>query len=786
MRIALAPSPALAILLAAALLHPLFAPPLLARTRKGDKFLAQGRAAEAKMEWDQALLYYEQALSEDPTDAAYIMVMRKARFQAGQLHVDIGQRLRNDGKLVEAMAEFQKAYAIDPSSMIAEQEIRRTQEMIDMQRRKEAKPEDAGLSPAQIIRREAEERIGSLLQAPELRPINRQPITLKMNNQPPRILFETIAKLAGVNIVFDSEYQAQGRNFTLDLTNATLEEALDYVAVQTKSFWKPLSPNTIFVTQDNVTKRRDYEDLVVKTFYLSNTTTAQELQEIATAVRSVTEIRRVFTYNAQNAILVRGTVDQVALAEKLILDLDKPKSEVVVDVVVMEVNTARTRDLALSLVSGGNPGLNIPVSFTPRNPVLSGSTSSTDTTTGNTTTTTSTAISLAQIGRVSTNDFSLTLPGAIFNAVLSDRGTRVMQSPQVRAVELQKASLRIGDKIPYATGSFQPGVGTIGVSPLVSTQFNFAEVGVNVDITPKVHGPEEVSLHVEIEISSVRDRVDIGGISQPVIGQRKVVHDIRIKEGEVNLLGGLLQTQESKSVNGFPGINNIPGLRRLFSSEKLEKNEGELLIALIPHIVRAPEFNAANLRGVAAGNDTIVKLNYAPRREPEPEPKPAAPAKPGAEVKPGTEAPKPTVQELPPPAASLGFDPPVVSGAKNDYVWSALQVNNATDLFSAPMRIKYDPKVLELTDIIPGNALAVDGKKIAVIQDMKAGKGEAAVTISRQPGDPGLSASGPIVLFRFKVVGKGSTQVTFTDLQLKNSRGLPLSAAPPALTVTAR
>ena len=160
-----------------------------------------------------------------------------------------------------------------------------------------------------------------------------------MNNQPPRVLFETVGKLAGINVLFDPEY-TPGKNQSIELTNATLEEALDYLAVMTKSFWKPLSANTIFVTKDNATKRRDYEEQVVKVFYLTNVNTPQELQEIVTAIRSVADIQRLFVYNSQNAIIVRGEADQIALAEKIIADLDKPKSEVVVDVIVMETSTA--------------------------------------------------------------------------------------------------------------------------------------------------------------------------------------------------------------------------------------------------------------------------------------------------------------------------------------------------------------------------------------------------------------------------------------------------------------
>ncbi|MCS7023778.1 MAG: tetratricopeptide repeat protein [Bryobacteraceae bacterium] len=627
----------------------ILAAPLEAWNRKGDKYYRQAKAAEQRRNWEEALDLYEKAILEDPQHVGYQMGARRVRFQAAQLHVDKGQQIRQEGKLEEALAEFQKAYAIDPSSSIAEQEIRRTLEMIEREKGRPAtESKDRGLTPAQEARKEVEEKINLLQPAPELKPLNRAPITLKMNRQPPKILFETICKLAGINVIFDTEYQNTGRDFFVDLNNATLEQALDYVAIQTKSFWKPLSQNTIFVTADNVTKRRDYEDMVVKTFYLNNVTTVQELQEIATAVRAVTEVRRLFTYNGQYVIIIRGTVDQVALAEKLILDLDKPKAEVVIDVVVMEMSKTKSRELAASLASAGNPSLNIPVGFTPRNPVLSGTTSSSNGSGSSSTTSSSssnTAISLARVGRISTNDFSVTLPGAVFKALFSNREGRVLQAPQVRAVEMQKASLRLGDKIPFASGSFQPGFGAVGtgISPLVSTQFQFADVGVNVDITPKVHGPDEVSLHVELELSTVRERVDIGGLQQPVIGQRKMIHDIRLREGEVSLLGGLTGLTDSLTVNGIPGVGNVPFLRRLFSSENRERVETELVIALIPHIVRAPEITPANLRGIAAGNDATVKLSYAPRPE-----SPSTPPSPGTGTAPAITAPPSPLSPVPP------------------------------------------------------------------------------------------------------------------------------------------
>src|SRR5215471_13634898 len=245
----------IAVVVAAALMAPIA--PVEAKTRKGDKYYSEGKAHEFKKEWDEALELYGRALSEDPADIVYQMAEYKARFQAAQMHIDRGMKIRSQGLLGEALLEFQKAYTINPGSIVAEQEIRRTKEMIERERKRvqeTGKPspvEERSMTPSERARKDANDRIDSILPVPELRPINQDPINLRMNATP-KLLFETVAKLAGLNVLWDPEYQAQVKgNSSVELSNATLEEALDYIAVLTKSYWKPLSPNTIFITMDN-------------------------------------------------------------------------------------------------------------------------------------------------------------------------------------------------------------------------------------------------------------------------------------------------------------------------------------------------------------------------------------------------------------------------------------------------------------------------------------------------------------------------------------------------------
>jgi general secretion pathway protein D len=768
------------------------APALDARTRKGDKFLKQGQAAEKNKLWDEALSYYEKALATDGNDPAYMMAVRRTRFQASQQHVNLGYKLRQEGNLEAAAAEFQKAIVADPSSAIALQEWRRTTEMIEKAKSGEVPKGEISLTPEERYRSDEERRMQAMMPPPQLRPITGRIRSLKMNNQPPKILYETIGKLAGINVVFDPQYTPQGKGFNVDLNNTSLEQALDYLAVLTKTFWKPISSNTIFVTEDNVTKRRDYEDNVVRVFYVQNATSVQEFQEMATAVRSIAEIRRVFTYNAQRAIVLRGTPDQVALAEKLIHDLDKPKGEVVVDVLVLEANRSKTRDLAASLMSGTTAGLSVPITFTPRDAIsIGGGSNGTNTNQTGTTTTNqnqggnsgSTGILLSRIGNISTKDFATTLPGALLQLLMSDRQTRVLQSPQVRASDGQKVTLRIGDKIPFASGSFQPGIGTVGVSPLVSTQFQFAEVGVNVDITPQVVGDDEVNLKVAVEVSNVRDRVDIGGIEQPIIGQRKTETEIRLKQGEVNILGGLTQDQDTKSIAGVPGLVNIPLLGRLLGGESTTRDTGQLLIALIPHIVRTPNLSTTDLKGILAGTDQVVRVQYAPE--------PAPPAAPGAAPAPEAPAPTEPAPAAPPPAkpetpAAAGprmtFLPPAVQTQVGGNINVTIQVDNIEDLFAAtPVRIKYDPARLRLNDIVQGELMTRDGQKTTFSKDIRNDAGEAWFNLNRLPGSGGISGSGTLVTLSFTALASGQTNVAVTESSLKNTQLQPITV--PAATV---
>jgi general secretion pathway protein D len=575
----------------------------------------KGENAERKENYDGAYAYYKQANTLSPNNAKYLSAYMRMRFTAAAQHTHAGEVLRSTGNLAQAMKEFQRAAEIDNSSFIAQQELRATADLIHREERQKAAKAESPPAKAAV----------DTVQSVELLPLSSAPITLHQVAVNSDTVYKTICKLAGINVIVDPDYRPQ--KITVDLTDVTLREALDMVRLQSKTFWHPVLRNTIFVAAESPAKRKEIETNVMRTFYLQNISTAAELQEAANVVRQMLDVTRVQLLAAQDALIVRGTPDQMILAERLLSAIDKPKPEVVIDVAVMQVNRDRLRTLGMNVPTSLNIGVNSSIA------AAAGATGGGGFTVGN---------------------FAFSVPGGSFSFLASDSNTKLLQNPEIRALNDEKATLRIGDRVPIATGSFQTGIVAAGSVSPVSTQFQYMDVGVNIDITPHIHSDHEVTLKMTLEISSLNGTETIGGITQPIIGQRRIEHETRLVDGEVNLLGGILEDTETQSMSGYPWVSRIPILKYLFAQDNRDHTENEIIFAITPHIIRAPDVTEENLRTIEVGTGNATEL---PRKaSATAAPTPAQPADPAKSQRLAQPAPPPSAP-APVPSSSIAPSP---------------------------------------------------------------------------------------------------------------------------------
>ena len=729
----------------------------------------KGKDAEARQNYEAAFDFYKQAYELKPRDLAFRASYERTRFLAAASHVHRGQLLREAGKLQEALNEFQKAAQIDSSSFIAQQELRRTQKLIN----------DAGNapSPTAVDRPPTglQKRVQQAQGPVDLAPIANIPITLRIGPEDTKIIYETVGKLAGVNVLFDPDYTS--RRIKIELNAVTLQDALQIIALESKTFWRPVTPNTIFVASDNPAKRKEVEQSVIKTFYLANLSQPTELQDVVNALRQILEISRIQPLPSQGALVVRGTPDQIALAEKLVGDLDKARPEVIVEVAIMQVSRDKTRNLGISPPTSATVALQN--NFQTNNTVTNtGTNNSVSSTSG-----TANQVNLNRLGNLNATDFTVTIPPATATALFSDSTTKLIQNPQIRAVDGQKASLKIGDRVPVATGSFQPGIGGVGINPLVNTQFQYLDVGVNIDITPKVHAGREVTLKVSMDISSVTGQSNIGGISQPVIGQRKIEHEIRLKEGEVNIMGGILEDQDIRSLSGIPGLAQIPILKYLFAQSNVEHKENEIVFALIPHVIRARDVTDLNEKALEVGTAAAIQLRtssaaQAPVRVNETapaaeQPQAAAPAQPA----------QPAAQ--PAGAAAFAFDPATVTQAPGSTFAVNIMLRGAQNVYSVPLQVSYDPKVLQVVNVSNGGLLSQDGQPVALVHRDDDTTGALQITATRPPGATGVSGQGTVVTLTFMAKAAGQSTLTISKGGARDPamQALPVAGAVATVTV---
>ena len=766
----------LAVLLIGALL------PAVASNDKAAKSLYEkGRAAEVRQDYIAAYNFYHQAYQLKPSDLRYRASFEYVRFLASASYVHQGEILVKAGKLQEGLTNFEQATAIDASSFIAQQQANKTRLLIQ----KSLSPAPAPTTESGLTKR-MEEAAGPV----ELAPIAQTPITLKLTEDA-KTVYETIGKLAGINVLFDPDYTS--KRIRVDLNGVTLQEALEITALESKTFWRPVTPNTIFVAADTPAKRKELEQSVIRTFYLTNLSQPNELQDLVNILRTLLDTQRLQQFPSQQAVVVRGTPDQIAMAEKLINDLDKGRPEVVVEVAIMQVSRDKLRNLGIQ------PPASVTVQLQSNNTTTTTTTVNGNAGNGGTATTGTTgSLTLNNLAHLNATNFQVTIPAATANFLYSDSDSKLITQPQIRASDGQKASLKIGERVPVATGSFQPGIGGVGINPLVNTQFNYIDVGVNIDITPRVHGLDEVTLKLTMDISAVDSYQNIGGIQQPVIGQRKIEQEIRLKEGEVNILGGILESTQTKSLSGIPGLAQIPLFKYLFAEESKEVKDNEIVFILIPHIVRAQDLNDSNVKAIDVGTANTISLHHGTTQAPDQQQRGTQPSgtpgnPQGAQVNPSQPQPgtapatgtQPSTASAPLGSAIVSFDPAMLDQAVGSTFTVNVNLSGGQNVYSVPIQILYNPRVLQVLNVSNGTLLAQDGQMVALVNRDDSMAGILQLTASRPPGSPGISGDGAVftITFQAKTPGQATLSVNRAGVRNASMQNVPASGSQAIVTV---
>jgi general secretion pathway protein D len=750
------------------------------RAESASSFYKRGLNAEAREDYDAAFDNFQKAYAKTPKDLQYRTAFYRVRITASAMHITKGRKLLDAGNDQGALSEFLRAAEIDPSNEAAQQEIARARK-----KNGEAAPQtETSLSQTEG----KQEDLESMGAPAELKPLSNEPLTLHMQEDA-KMVYQAIGKAAGVNVLFDPDFTA--KRIQVDLNNVSLLDALRIVGTISNTFWRPVTDNTIFVAANTRAKRTELDEQAVQTFYLSNAWQATDLTDVNTAIRNLMPNTKAYPVPSQNAVVIRGTPDELLLAQKLINDLDKARPEVVVDIAILEVSKNWEKTLGIAWPSSVGIALNPPTSST--------STSSTTTTTGTTSTSTGTTPTLYDLAHLKAYDFAVTVGSATANMLLTDSNTKILQNPRLRSTDGQKATMKIGEKIPIATGSYGGGTtGSLGgVSSLVNTQFTYQDVGITIEMTPTIHFNRDVTLKIKIEDTSQNGSVTISEVTEPIIAQKTIEQVIRLREGEASILGGIQDKQEVVSWNGIPGLSSIPVLKYLFGSKDHTINDDELVFLIVPHVVRSQSLEEMNLRTVDTGEGTSIEIRHVPSEAPggaNPVPNPGstpAPAiqppahgRPNVGTVPGQSAaaaapaalaqlndaeqtngntPAKPSPPIPPQPATVSFmlapqSGPVAVGASFKV---PVVLSGGADIASVPLQISYDPAKLSLVNVDSGDFLSRDGQAV-VLTHRDDGPGLILINASRPPGAAGVNGTGVVCILSFQAKTAGASDVVLT------------------------
>ena len=742
----------------------------------GTEAFQDARNNEELGHWDLAVMQYAKAVELNPSSAGYRASLARAKQRASVFHFEKGKMYRAAGRPDLAVIELEQVVLLDPTNDYAAVELRKAKDEVAVR--------EAELGADSQMQKMKKKTKGMRAMTPMLEPSSDKPINLNFPQAKPiKQIYRALADAAGINIIFDP--QLKDDNVSIVLSNLEFQKALETLLRQENHFYKVIDGRTILIAADTPANRKTYEDLVIRTFFLSN----GDVTEVANALRALLQTTRISVNKAENSITLRDTADKVSVAERIVEQNDKQLAEVVIDVEVLQINTDKLDQLGLQLqpraigatvVSPGTGVTNLGAA------VGAG------------------AFTWGQLKQINVNSFGFTIPSATLTFVKDNTEAELLAKPQLRISEGQKAQLLIGDKVPIPVSTFQsvgaPGGGVGGAVTSPVTSFQYQDVGIKIEVEPRVHHNKEVTLKLQLEVSQLNGNYP--GTTQPVIGTRTIGANIRLKDGETNFLAGLFRTDKAHVNKTIPFVGDIPILGRLFSYKDNSSKTTDLVVTLTPHIIRIPDVTEEDVTPVYVGTDANISYQGTPRvenpsgdrgpfdpaqgnRPPVAQPRNQQPAQPAAPLSPINQVPasgpsdifrpppaspppqqavppqpKPQSEELSPgsTAVLLDFDPTYLALAPGQQQSVLVRATSAGGLPKTTLRIKFDPNVAAVVFAKPilGSGSGVADASI-----------EGDAVILEIPASAELSGTRAIGEITLRGMAKGRASLSFEPVEME-------------------
>lgn len=516
--------------------------------------MRQARAAEQSQDYDLAVAQYSRLVRTQPENREARLGLDRAKLRAAETHLGRGRRLFSQGRYDDAVVELQLAYELNPTSGVIESDLRAARAA---QRAKLAAPAEGQTALESVLTR-TRNLPPSGFDLPDV-PL---PAAIETSAQSTsRQVYTMLAKLAGLSLVFDPQFT--DAPVTVSLKEPTVRQALDTVAQTSRTFYKVTAPKTITVIPDNPAKRREYTDEHVRTFFVSNL----DMKEVVDLLRVVADVRQIQAVST-NTVTIRDTPERLEAVSKLLSAIDKARAEVIIDVEILEVDRTSLREYGLQLASPGSAGID--------------GVASTDE-----------QLTLRSLRNLTQADILMSgVPALYYRLLKTDSNTRTLANPHLRSIDGVLSSAKIGDRVPVPSSQIVP-LGQGGNSLQSIQNVNYENIGVNIDITPRFHANNDVTLSVKIGLSSISGT---GFQGYPTFGNREIVTTVRLRDGETNIIAGLIRDNERTVAEGIPGVSSLPIIGRLFGRNKRETQETDIVLTLTPHIVRVLELTDEDLR----------------------------------------------------------------------------------------------------------------------------------------------------------------------------------------------